>query len=361
MLPHRFPSCRPTEGSSPLWRAVALLLLAGLLLSAAGAWARGGSAGKEATAGDKETARALMDEGDRKVRAGDYQGALDAYIAADKIMRVPTTGIEVGRVQERLGRLLEARDTWLRVARHPARPDEPEPFTLARNEARALAAKVGTRIPSLRVEVQGVAEDVEVAVRIDGTELPPGTHRHPRKVNPGEKLIQASAAGYRPAGEHVRLQEGQNILVELVLEPLPPGSVGHRPEGAAPERPPGSDDADGGGISPLVWIGFGIGGAGLAVGAITGALSLAKTSELESEHCVNNACPPAVEGDIEDAELLANISNVGFAVGAVGVVLGIVGIALSGSEDAESSSGHSTAAALEPAIGPGWVGVTGRF
>ena len=131
-----YPSCRPTEASSgPCrhWslRAVALLVLVGLLLLPDTAPARGGSGTREATAGDKETARFLMDDGDRKLRVGDYRGALDAYIAADKIMRVPTTGIAVGRVQEKLGRLLEARDTWLRVARYPVKLDEPEPFTEA--------------------------------------------------------------------------------------------------------------------------------------------------------------------------------------------------------------------------------------
>src|SRR5690606_23504734 len=43
---------------------------------------------------DRETARALMDEGDRKRDSGDLAGALKSYEAADALMRVPTTGID---------------------------------------------------------------------------------------------------------------------------------------------------------------------------------------------------------------------------------------------------------------------------
>ena len=69
----------------------------------------------EPTAGDKETARSLMDEGDRKFAAKDFKGALDAYQGAHAIMGVPTTGIEVAKAQEALGLLVEARDTLLAV------------------------------------------------------------------------------------------------------------------------------------------------------------------------------------------------------------------------------------------------------
>jgi hypothetical protein len=62
------------------------------------------------TAQDRERARALMDAGDARFEAKQYAAALEQYRGADEIMQVPTTGIEVGRALERLGRLLEARE-----------------------------------------------------------------------------------------------------------------------------------------------------------------------------------------------------------------------------------------------------------
>src|SRR5262245_53464167 len=71
------------------------------------------------SAQDRERARTFMDLGDDKAAAGDLEGALKAYQAADGIMGVPTTGLEVGRALEKLGRLIEARDAFVRVARFP--------------------------------------------------------------------------------------------------------------------------------------------------------------------------------------------------------------------------------------------------
>jgi hypothetical protein len=309
------------------------------------------------TAGDKETARMLMDEGDRKYRDGDYRGALAAYRAADKIMDVPTTGIEVGRAQNKLGLLLEARDTWLQVARYPQQTDEPQPFTVARTEARRLAAAVARRIPSLQVEVAGLAEGVAVSVRIDDVVLPAGTERHPRKVNPGDKLIQASAPGYRTAGKQVAVDEGQNLVVELALEPRPADDGG---DGSAARPGAGDGRAGSGEISSLVWVGLGVGTVGIATGVVTGALSWSATSEVR-DSCAQDACPPSAEGDIEHAELLANISNVGFAVGGVGAVLAIVGIALSGDDGEAATSSAARRARLVPQLGWGFAGLSGRF
>jgi hypothetical protein len=52
---------------------------------------------QEATPRQRERARGLMDQGDVSMAAGDHEAALAAYRAADDIMGVPTTGLEVGK------------------------------------------------------------------------------------------------------------------------------------------------------------------------------------------------------------------------------------------------------------------------
>ena len=69
---------------------------------------------------ERERARALMDQGDARFEAGAYDAALEAYRAADAIMGVPTTAIEVARVLEKLGRLLQARPPFARWPAFPA-------------------------------------------------------------------------------------------------------------------------------------------------------------------------------------------------------------------------------------------------
>src|SRR6185503_5216812 len=80
----------------------------------------------------KETARGLMAEGRELRDKHDLSGALARFQAADALMGVPTTGFEIARTQTDMGLLIEARATLRRVLAITERPDDPEPFKLAR-------------------------------------------------------------------------------------------------------------------------------------------------------------------------------------------------------------------------------------
>src|ERR1700679_951302 len=119
----------------------ASLHAAGLTLSA--------RASAEPSAAERDTARGLMAEGRSDRENGDLQDALRAFLGADAIMHVPTTGLEVARTQAALGLLVEAWNTALRVSRTSARPGEPAPFHVARQAAVVLKGEMEARVPSL--------------------------------------------------------------------------------------------------------------------------------------------------------------------------------------------------------------------
>src|SRR5262245_51869629 len=79
----------------------------------------------EPTPAEKETARALMAEGRDLRDANDLKSALKRFQAADSIMHVPTTGLEVARTEAALGLLVEARETLQRIARLPSDSSDP--------------------------------------------------------------------------------------------------------------------------------------------------------------------------------------------------------------------------------------------
>src|SRR6185503_5020492 len=139
----------------------------------------------EPTAAEKETARKLMDYGDRMVEQKDLGGALKAYRLADGIMGVPTTGIEVANTEYTLGHLVEALEAAGKVIEFPKKPNEPNAFAQARREAEELAGKIALRIPTLRITVQGPPPGAPVEVAIDGERVPADALGAPRKVNPG--------------------------------------------------------------------------------------------------------------------------------------------------------------------------------
>src|SRR5947199_818929 len=66
---------------------------------------------------DRASARHLMDEGDSWVEKKRLDRALEAYEGADALMHVPTTGIEVAKTLAALGRLVEAREKALELAK----------------------------------------------------------------------------------------------------------------------------------------------------------------------------------------------------------------------------------------------------
>src|SRR5688500_3409778 len=122
----------------------------------------------EPTEAEKKKARVLMEEGDDFSSKRDYAHALEKYQAADALMGVPTTGIEVARTLASLGKLVEARDIALKITRSPVLPKEPDVFAKARQNAQTLADQLATRIPSIEVVVKGAAPGARIDIRIDG-------------------------------------------------------------------------------------------------------------------------------------------------------------------------------------------------
>jgi len=331
-----------TRAPRPLVPAAALLLAA-LALG-------GPAAAQQPSASDKETARALMDTGDEKMDARDFPAALKAYQAADSMMHLPMTGIAVARAQAAAGQLLEARETALAVSRLPVQPGETQAYVRARAEATALAEKLVGRIASVQVVLDHPPADV--AISVDGTGLVPAAATLPRKVNPGTHVIVASAPGFQPARAEVNAAEGAALLVPLSLVP---GS-GARPGPTAPTTTPTPPAPAARHLSPLVYLGFGVGGAGIFTAAITGAISLQKTSALKRK-CPHGTCPSDQHDALASANTLANVADVGIALGVAGVAVGVVGVILSRGRD----RAPAPAASIEPLVGPGAVGVRGAF
>jgi hypothetical protein len=114
--------------------------------------------------------------------------------------------------------------------------------------------------------------------------------------------------------------------------------------------------------SPLPWIALGIGGAGLAVGAVTGVMALGKHSDL-SDQCPTGTCNPAnaeeeksMEDDLSEYHTLGTSSGIGFGVAAAGIGTGLVLLLTSPKAESAPSSARFT-----PLLGPGFVGIRGRL
>jgi hypothetical protein len=181
---------------------------------------------------------------------------------------------------------------------------------------------------------------------------------HLREARDAALAVAGTPAQPGEAPAYARARAEAQAIADRVAQRIPPpqgvpaGTALPPPPPLAPVAVPAAPA--GPRATPLVVVGFGVGGAGLVVGAVTGALSLSKTSQLGAMCGANKQQCPA--GSLSAPRTLANVSNVGFGVGAAGVVAGVVGLVLSRGGDPARP-----AAALRPLVGPGWLGVGGEL
>ncbi len=299
----------------------------------------------EPSAAEKETARKLVKSGRAKQKSGDMAGALEDLKGAHAIMNVPTTGLALGKAQLDAGRLVEARDTLLSVARIAKQGREPFAFTKARATAKTLAADIEPRVPQLELDLNGAAEGSDVRVNIDGVEFKPAALGAAISLNPGEHTIVISVNGDKKETT-TSLSEGQKSLVSIDLSGL--GMKKAPPKPLPITDSPSQTD-------PLVYVGFGVAGVGVLVGSVTGVMALSKASSAK-DGCTSNRCPPATHDDIDASSTLGTVSTVSFVLGGVGAVVGVWGLTRSG-----GSSEKPPGASASVWLGPASAGVSGKF
>ncbi len=278
---------------------------------------------------DKDAARTLVQQGDDLMKRKNYEDALVAYRRADDIMGVPTTAIEVGRVSLLLGKLVSARNAFEKAADYPQKEGEPAPFTKAREEARRQLERVSPKIPRVTVMVEGVKEGVSATATLDDDEV---ALDEEILVDPGPHSIRAEASGYVAVTEDILLDEYDVKDVTLQLDEAPTT------------------------LWPMVYVGYGIAGAGLLVGAITGALSL-RDAQTVKDACdgSGDTCPNGVP--IDRSRTLAHTSTASFVVAGVAAGIGTVGLVLSlSAEDGGSEEGDEGVEALLE-VGPSYAGL----
>ncbi len=311
----------------------------------------------EPTAAEKETARGLMTQGRAQRASGDVKGALKSFQAADTIMRVPTTGFELAKTQEAAGLLVEARDTALRVTRMPVQPGEAAPFAEARSNSQQLSDELAERIPTLKIKVTGAADGEDPLVSVDGGKaeslsvLGLGV-----RVDPGHHTVTAKTPhGAAKQETDIAEKESKDVTLALVASTGTDDTT-TPPTGPGTDTPP--DVPPEGKSHALTYVSFGVAGAGVLVGTITGILTLSKKS---AAGCSNNLCPSSTWSDIDSAHSFATVSTVSFIVAGVGATVGVLSMLLGGGESAPAAAPPPAEAHVTPWIGLGSAGVRGTF
>lgn len=319
-----------------LWAALALALIATLTPRSAAA-----------TPDDerRNAARSIGREAIRNYDLGNWARAQELFHKAYDLHPAPTLALREARALLKLGRLVEAAESYARATTPP--PGEPptDAFLQAAAEAQAELRVLRPRIPRLLVTF-ATLDRTEVRVRMNGVALPRELLGVERSVDPGTYRFHVSEQTEAPA-EVVVLREGEARTVVLQANAMP------RRDAVAAPGPVVS-----GGTSPLWtlgWMSVGVGVAALNVGALTGIAAVEKSNDLDAV-CPNGQCPTSARGDLDSLKTLSSVSTVGFVAAGIGVGVGAAMLLASPRGRAPTSQGSIT-----PWVGAGAAGLRGTF
>lgn len=267
-------------------------------------------------ANDQSTARTLYREGIELAHAGDHKGAVSKLRAARDLVRTPIILLALAMSEVELVQLVEAHETALEATRVPVQPAETGKSGEARDAAADLAKRLEGRIPRLRVLAAAGA-----VVTLDGVKLPESSLGELRSMNPGRHTIEVA-----DTKRDVELREGEQREVDLrsVMPRLPRSDLPVPTPTAVPWRPTLSSYTMRK-ESPLVPLGFALGGVALFSGMVTGLVTIAKKSGLS---CKDQVCPPNQWDALDSARTWGDATTGMFIVAGAGFVTGITGLML---------------------------------
>jgi hypothetical protein len=322
------------------------------------AWASAAHA--EQDAATRAAARKLAEDGVAALQSGDAKTAAQKLDKAFRMLMVPSVGLWSGRALIKQGLLVEGMERLLEATRLPSAGDVAVQDR-ARVDAEKEIEQLRPRIPNLVVVLEG-ANAAEVALTIDGKPVPNALVGEDMPLNPGTHRLVAKRGDQEQALD-VSLAESERKPVTLRF------SVGVRAAPAAPAAPlsvggtaaSASDDPGASGTirRPLAYVTLALGGAGLAMGGVTGVIALGKRSDLDDNpNCADGKCLRSAEDDVSSLRTFRTLSTVGFIAGGVLAGAGVV-LLLTSSRNAPHAWRAPSTLALE--LGPGDVRLKGRF
>jgi len=353
--------------------AATIALALGTVVVQPSAWAQ--------TDDDRAGARVAATEGVKAINEKRWADAADLFTRAESLVHSPVHLLYLARAQEKLGKLVKARENYNRIIREHYGADAPDAFRQAQTSAQQEVGGLEARIGAVTVQLAG--EKGAVTVTNDGEKVPPALLGLPLPVDPGTHVFVAQGTDLKSDPVSVTVAEGGKTSITLTVKSAPgtlapdapaPTAAAPPPAGtpppastapaAATTAPPGTTDqgtsrgSNGAKIGGFVALGVGVVGAGL--GTVFAIQAHSKKSDAD-KLCTGpgGACPMSQQSHIESLDNSyktdGTLSVVSFAVGGAGLITGAILLAVSGSKHNENAAG------ITPWIGYQSAGLSGRF
>jgi hypothetical protein len=340
-----------------------------------------GAVGTAAAQTDEEraSARAAAQQGISALKAGRYAEAIDFITRAESVVHAPTHLLYLARAHAKLGKLVKARETYLKLTREDLSATAPKAFREAQSEGAKELAAIEPRLAAVTIVLEGQGQ-AEAQVVADGTPIPRAFIGISQPADPGAHQYRASSDVAESDLVTLNLAPGARETVTLVL-----GSTGKTKTAAttsapvdrpAPAKPSADASASGapklaetpassGGPTALrvvSYLSLGVGAVGLGAGGyfLVRASDREEQSAKLYEQCVPRTCTSDEQAQIHDLDEQANSARksatVGFVVGGVGVAAGLVMFIIDVSRPAPTAGLR-----MYPWVGAETAGLGGSF
>ena len=302
------------------------------------------------------TARDLTKAGYGALEKKDWAAAAAHFKNADSLYHAPTITLGLARAYVGLGKLVSAQEAYSRVTHETVPPNASEAFMKAIADAQHELDALKPRVPGVVINLKG---GTNPKVTIDGADVPAAALGVKRAVDPGQHVVKVTAPGFFPAEGKFTVAEGkvETVSIELKVDPNykappPDTKTGIAPPPAEPEKPVSKTQ------KTIGFVGLGVGGAALIMGAVTGGLALSKRSAL-LEACPDGHCAKGSEGqhqsDVDGYNTMGTLSTIGFVSGGVLAVAGVV-LIVTAPKAQKAQTGW-----VKPVVGLGYLGAEGKF
>lgn len=261
---------------------------------------------------------AQADEQFRRGRAaqnrGDCQKALEYFRESHALKPGRGTLLNMGLCEKKLGQLAKAMQHLEELL--PQLPPGDDRRQIVRENLTELRAKV----PWLRIVLTANApvgtvvtyDDSELESTMIGTDIP---------VDPGKHVVVVEAVGLPNRRYEVMIEEGKRKTLRVEPGVLPPPA------------PVVADDPSRTSRRVAGFVLGGVGLAGIVAGSITGGIALRDHSAAEKVCPTHKGCSDEVINLAERGKALSVTSTAAFAVGAVGLGIGVALVATSGKSE----------------------------
>jgi hypothetical protein len=341
------------------------ILIPGVLILSSSRYALGQTDVQRATAREAATSGRVAFE------AGQYDKAIDQFSRAEQLVHALPHLLFLARSQAKLGKLVAAHETYLKITRETLKPGAPKAFSDAQSSAADELPAIDARLPYVTVTLHGAPAD-GVTIEMDGAALPAAMIGIPLPTDPGSHVFKSSGtATCEPVTVTVAEAAKQNVVLELRPTGLPPAApvgVSDGSAGIATSDPLAGDRSQhGSGLRLASYASFGVGAVGLGVGTLF--LLKAKSSNGDAgklfDQCVAieasgncGSLRDSYEEKNSDAKSQQNIGIASTIVGGLGVAAGVTFLVLGANGSGKSAQAKPQ---VMPVFGFNSVGCVGTF